>query len=731
MSMSKKVTSQQTEKLMQAKDKERQRWVKAMTTKFALSPEPVSIGPCRTSEWSLQAEMMALAETAASASFVNLPVLELTARKALALAYALYKKETDKDYHLKPIKIEDYLHSAKNLCTQLKNTRVSLKDLEVGDVGRNVGGGDESSSEDDEVVGNSVDDDEDIVDLGFGAMVESRGKDVGGGDGARVEGGGKDVGGGDGARIEGSGKDVGVGDGARVEGCGKDVGGGDGARIESGGKDVGGGEGACVEVSDDDDEVDFVGVNFGSSGARVEGGGRDVGGGAGARVEGGGKDVGVGEGSSVEVVEEDESDGAEFDGGFVVARILAGDGKGASARVEDGKVKKKPHAKNPMRKCHFCKFSGHNIKRHIQKHHANKVTGEGDVEKAIFIEVQKERRGRNQRSVVAHKHEHLYQCGIKGCGKLVTRMTQHLKRKHKLVNPKALKEALDKFVKQSGTKLRRPTKTTSKSSKSTKTATATKTAPASKRPLAMASLPSLTSTKRKASATPSLAGPEKKRQRRSEDSDSSFSEMSSESEDTWQPSDSFSQVSNRFAENHLLDVQADLDDVNGDFAEEDEVEENEMEPVEVKKWADVYSNIHLYDTARHHFLCSFYTYLQHVEGGDQPPQQCLIIVRHVHKILEDIEPRGKGLKALVQNHSLDIWEKFAKPRLVQKINKGDTLKVYLRSLELFASFIQKGLFYDRGLLTDDYFYGICSLITRLPNYRKTIHRRTAVHHTTK
>ena len=153
--------------------------------------------------------------------------------------------------------------------------------------------------------------------------------------------------------------------------------------------------------------------------------------------------------------------------------------------------------------------------------------------------------------------------------------------------------------------------------------------------------------------------------------------------------------------------------------------------VEVKKWADVYSDPNLYNTARHHFLCTFYQYLQHVKGGDQQPQQSLIIVRHVHKILEDIHPGGKGLRVLVQNNSLDIWEKFAKPRLTQRINTGDTLKVYLRSLEFFAMFIQKGLFYNKGLLTNHCYYTICSLINHLPNYRKTIHRRTAVHHTTR
>ena len=72
--------------------------------------------------------------------------------------------------------------------------------------------------------------------------------------------------------------------------------------------------------------------------------------------------------------------------------------------MEDGGVKTKAHPKNPMRKCHFCAFVGHNIKRHLQKHHKNKCRTDGDVEKAIFLEVHKERRGKNQRSVVSSEH---------------------------------------------------------------------------------------------------------------------------------------------------------------------------------------------------------------------------------------------------------------------------------------------------------------------------------------
>lgn len=145
----------------------------------------------------------------------------------------------------------------------------------------------------------------------------------------------------------------------------------------------------------------------------------------------------------------------------------------------------------------------------------------------------------------------------------------------------------------------------------------------------------------------------------------------------------------------------------------------------------MYSSPNLHKTVRHHFLCNFFQYLQHVEGGSQKQAQALIITRHVHKIMEEIEPKGTGLKTLTQSNSLDIWDKFAGPRLSGKINKGDTLKVYVRSLQLFALFIKKRLFYNPRLISQNTFTAIVGLMDRLPEYRKTIHKRTAVEHTTR
>ena len=61
---------------------------------------------------------------------------------------------------------------------------------------------------------------------------------------------------------------------------------------------------------------------------------------------------------------------------------------------------------------------------------------------------------------------------------------------------------------------------------------------------------------------------------------------------------------------------------------------------------------------------------------------------------------------------------------------GNTMKLYIRSLEMFIKFIRSDLFVKVPLPSDQKFK-IIRLLTRLPNYRSTIHRRTATQATTR
>lgn len=153
---------------------------------------------------------------------------------------------------------------------------------------------------------------------------------------------------------------------------------------------------------------------------------------------------------------------------------------------------------------------------------------------------------------------------------------------------------------------------------------------------------------------------------------------------------------------------------------------------EHKRWKEFYLDAPQRDkTVRGHFVSTFYRYLLHVEGGAHSEEQAMIHTRQVHCIFDVLDPDGDDLDCLIRKDSMDIWDLFAGPRLRNKELKGNTLKVYLRSLEYFAKFIKKNIFYNKDLLTADQRSAIIDLRERLPDYRSTIHRRTATETTTR
>lgn len=109
----------------------------------------------------------------------------------------------------------------------------------------------------------------------------------------------------------------------------------------------------------------------------------------------------------------------------------------------------------------------------------------------------------------------------------------------------------------------------------------------------------------------------------------------------------------------------------------------------------------------------------------------MLYTRQVHIVADALDAEGTDLSSLTDNDGLNIWDNFCVPRLRDKILTGNTLKVYLRSLEYFVKFIKKGLLYDKERLPDRQKEVLLSLRDRLPDYRSTIHRRTAHQETTR
>lgn len=128
-------------------------------------------------------------------------------------------------------------------------------------------------------------------------------------------------------------------------------------------------------------------------------------------------------------------------------------------------------------------------------------------------------------------------------------------------------------------------------------------------------------------------------------------------------------------------------------------------------------------------MSRFFKYLLHVEGGAHSDHQALIHARQVHTIIKTLDPDGTDLACLARRGGIDIWDKFCVLGLRNKQLTGNTLKVYMRSMEFFVEFISKGVLHKNEMLHLRHKEIIIRLRDRLPDYRSTIHRHTG-HQTT-
>ena len=182
------------------------------------------------------------------------------------------------------------------------------------------------------------------------------------------------------------------------------------------------------------------------------------------------------------------------------------------------------------------------------------------------------------------------------------------------------------------------------------------------------------------------------------------------------------------------EVQAEEDlDQMSEFAETDADDEDDEDFVEGDvTWEDWYNEPERLKTnVRQHFLACFLRYLRHAEGGLISDEQSLLHVRQVHKVLDTLQKDGEDLNCLLTNQRMNVWDGFCVPHLRNKVLTGNTIKTYLRSVEMFARFVEKGLFYDAKLLNDLQKASIISLQSRMADYRRSVHRRTAGQTTTR
>ena len=428
--------------------------------------------------------------------------------------------------------------------------------------------------------------------------------------------------------------------------------------------------------------------------------------------------------------------------------------------LEVFEVPVQPSQKDKKRSCPLCDFEGFKLARHMKKHVKEQRIRENEItlwvkktdlkERAAENDKiteqsasQKEEKGSLSKSFQKHERNH-YLCRWQGCTAVVNRPSQHLKRVHALCDEMAAfarrcMKLVDKGpLQQAGTKRKASTSSGIQTTVfaeglpprgcTIKEATGkAKNGPVRK-----------TGTKREASAIPkeSLKATPLKKRKVEEDYDDYSSET--EDEESVQYADSTSSEDSNPArpsvkqnERMMEQIQMDLDDaqfVSGDESEDDDEEEVIAGKRKDQDWHDFYTDIvERSKTQRGKILAMFYDWLQHVEGGERKKIHSLQHVRQVHTILEVVEPKGDGLRPLTRDFGMAIWNDWAAPRLrTAKLSHG-TVRNYILSLECFCQFLTTRRVAEK--IDEFTIQRVQDLQTRLPKWRKTVHRRGAVEDT--
>ena len=335
-------------------------------------------------------------------------------------------------------------------------------------------------------------------------------------------------------------------------------------------------------------------------------------------------------------------------------------------------------SKNKRRQCPICPFFGMHLQRHIDAKHPESFTSKREKVSLVHSH---DKLSRPQQGKTAVRQ---FQWTYKRCGAIITRLGQHMTRLHKITNDRELTDAKARCIRLSfRTKAAAP--------------------PPTKKPKAK------------------VAKPEKKQKHRHASADTSDSSAN----ESYVPSGSTSDE-NEKADDHQLKVDADIDDMSS-FAESDAEDEQNIPDGEQTKWRNIYLARNPDRNVREYFMSRFFTSSMPAHSE----HQALLHARQVHTVLNVLDPQGIDLAALARWGGLDIWDKFCVPKLRNKELTGNTLKTYLRSLEYFVKFISKGLLYKKDLLNPRHKEVILCLKDRLPDYRGTIHRRTAHQVTTR
>ena len=231
---------------------------------------------------------------------------------------------------------------------------------------------------------------------------------------------------------------------------------------------------------------------------------------------------------------------------------------------------------NKHRKCPLCECHGVHLLRHLASIHPDSAETQADRARRVYKADEDHRQKMGLKTTLTNPDERLYQCGLANCTAIVTRMSQHLKRAHKLKHPGEIAAAKSSFKRLTA---KRTSQEDPKPSKKPKTD----------------SLSRMKLVVKKSSSQANPKAPLKKPDRKTKPEVES--DTSSSSKDS---------------------AQVKYDDDSDDSLEEfddDSGDDAELQVEAGVKWADFYWQLKQRDaTTRGHFVSIFFRYLLHVEG---------------------------------------------------------------------------------------------------------------------
>lgn len=165
--------------------------------------------------------------------------------------------------------------------------------------------------------------------------------------------------------------------------------------------------------------------------------------------------------------------------------------------------------------------------------------------------------------------------------------------------------------------------------------------------------------------------------------------------------------------------------------EEVDSDENEDDDEYVQPGAKAFYETRRIATDRHWFLVEFYNHLGTVDEGQKAERVRFQHASQVRRILEDIDPGGKDIQALVGDDGRAVWNAWIAPRLQDDSVATGTLFSYLGSLNKFLKFVVRRFRRRQSsesgpFLSEDTCEVFCDIMDSTGGWRSTIAKQRAV-----